>query len=155
METWRGVVDYVGKERRSIMLIEEKKFRMLCRGEYGGNEGQKFQEALDEYPDKDPVPVMFDEYNPMRMPIPRSEAEGYAEMARQERQPEEDLILHIKPQMRNWIRINRGAMCARLRKSLETYSPEHHNGLTIIWEIQSPDKVDVSLAKAYLEAYEL
>lgn len=133
------------------MLIEEQKFRRLLRAEYGGIEGQAFYEALEEHPDKDPLPVSF--AGSSSFLIPREEAKGYAEMARQERLPEENLLRHIKPQMRNWIRINRSAMCVRLRTSLEAYSPEHHNGVTIIWPIQSPDKVDCEFVSKYLETY--
>lgn len=142
------------------MLIEEQKFRKLCRGENGGFEGQRFQEALDEDTGKFgpgmvlvKFDVAFSTEAPKKFVIPTTEVEGYAEMARQERQPEEDLLFHIKPQMRNWIRINREAMCARLRKSLEAYSPEHHNGVTIIWPTQSPDKLSYEIVKKYLETY--
>ena len=141
------------------MIIEELKFRRLCKGEYGGFEGQKFQDALTAHPELDPVPVVFEtavlEGNEMpTYHIPRAEAEQYAQWAREERKPEEDLLERIKPDMRGWIRLNRSLMCKRIRKALEIFNPEHHTQVTIVWEIETPDKVDVEIVRKYLKAYE-
>ena len=140
------------------MIIEELKFRRLCKGEYGGFEGQKFQDALTAHPELDPVPVVFETaLQGNEMPtyhIPRAEAEQYAQWAKEERQPEEDLLIHIKPSMREWIRINRSLMCKRIRKALETFSLEHYTEVTIVWEIETPDKIDHGIVKKYLKAYE-
>ena len=145
-------------------------FRRLCRAEFGGLEGEKFEQALTEEPGADPVPVEF----PMKGSfiettkyfIPREEVELYARLAKEERVPETDLLVYIKPQMREWIKLNREPMCRRLRKSLESYDDviekkksqsldvSQDNDVTIIWETASPDKVDVGLARNYLKAYE-
>lgn len=151
------------------MLIEEHKFRRLCRAEFGGLEGEKFQEALTEEPTADPVPVEFPEpgsfIHTKKYFIPREEVKLYARLAKEERAPETDLLVYIKPQMREWIKMNRLAMCRRLTDSLNEYNEMLHRkevqsldtsqdtDVTIIWETQSPDKVNADLAKNYLRAY--
>ncbi len=151
------------------MLIEEHKFRRLCRGEFGGLEGEKFQEALDENPAADPVPVQFPVPGSMMEVkdyfIPREEAENYARLAKEERQPETDLLVYIKPQMRDWVKLNREAMCRRVGESLNEYKrvlnkkesqsldTSEDTEVTIIWPTATPDKVNVELVENYLKAY--
>lgn len=152
------------------MLIEEHKFRRLCRAEYGGLEGEKFEQSLAEEPGADPVPVEFPEPGSFTKTkkyfIPREEVENYAQWAKEERAPETDLLVYIKPQMREWIKLNREPMCRRLRKSLEDYNDvierkkdqymdvSQDTEVTIIWETETPDKASVDLVKKYLRAYE-
>lgn len=139
------------------MLIEESKFRRLVRSEYGGFEGARFQAALDDNPGADPVPVTFgSEFTKdlRTFTISRAEVERYAKIAAEEKQPEEELVARIKPQMRPWILNNRKKMCAKLRESLSEYKHEHHSGVTIVWPIQTPDKVDEVIIQKYLDTYE-
>lgn len=139
-------------------MIDEQKLRHLCRTEFGGHESRAFQEALDASPaagPNDPVPVTLGlDFDKREMFLPREEVEVYAKIAAEERKPEDDFLHFIKPQMRQWILINRKGMCEKLRAALKDYSPEHNSGVTIVWPNQTPDLVPEPQVRAYLWAYE-
>ena len=139
------------------MLIEEQKLRRILRSEYGGLEGERFQNALDDNPQADPIPVTFgsDITNDLKVfYIPRAELEKYVEIAQQELMPEVRLLTQIKPQMRTWIKHNRKKMCEKLREALKEKNWEQRGGVTIVWPVDTPDLVDHSAVMSYLEAYE-
>ena len=136
------------------MMMSEQRFRKLCRGELGGYESAKFQKSLDENPG-DPIPVTFEvSWRETRtLQVPREEAEQYAKWAKEEAQPEQDLLEYIKPQMDEWIKSHRPQMCDRLKSALEKHNPDYGPDIQLIWPIATPDVVPMDVAKKYIERY--
>jgi len=136
------------------MLFPEQRFRQLCRQELGGYESVKFQKALDTDPG-DPVSITFNTgwQETKTIKISRADAEQYAQWAAEEAAPEVALLEYIKPQMREWIRSHRPAMCIRLREAMEKYNPEYGKDVQLIWPIETPDIVPYETAVKYLEKY--
>ena len=139
------------------MIFSEQNFRRICRGEYGGFESRKFQEALDVNP-ADPVPIGFEIAMPSSLAfmetktvmVPRVVAEQYARWAKEEQAPESQLLFFIKPQMHQWILSHRPRMCERLKAAMK--SPD--KDVQIVWPHETPDVVPYETAKKYVEKYE-
>ena len=131
-------------------MIEENHFRRLCRTATGGIEAREFIEALDRNPDTDMVPINL--IGSETKLIPRPDVEQYAQWAKEELKPEEELIKQIQPKMKNWVTLNRGKMIDRLTKAMESYHPGH-NGVTVVWEIAVPDLINLDVVQNYLKRY--
>lgn len=131
-------------------MIDENIFRKLCRSEFGGIELSAFGESLKNNPEKDLITVIFQDSS--RITLTKEEAQYYAKIAAEEVKPEEELLSFIKPKMRTWVKNNRKKMCQRLIKSLENYH-EDYNGVTVTWEIDTPDKIPLDVVKKYLQWY--
>jgi len=137
------------------MKISDEALRRLCRSEDGGRESKRFQEALSISPMEDPVSVQFEvgfnEYK--NFELPREDVERYAEIARQEAKPEEELLECLKPEVRGWVLNNRRKMVEKLREARSKFYPEYHTHVTIIWSIHAPDSAPVEIVDAYLNKY--
>ncbi len=133
-------------------MIDEHRFRALCRKDLGSIEASKFQAAL-EASEADPVPVVFevgiDEQKIME--IPRADAELYAKIAKEERAPEDDLLKYIKPEAHNFVKFNRSKMVLMLKEIMLGYPMHKH--ITLIWPLWTPDNVSVAVADAYVRKY--
>lgn len=133
-------------------MIDENRFRALCRKDQGGIEGAKFQEGLDES-EADPVPVRFEtgleEFKIIE--ISREDAETYARIAKEERKPEEDLIEYIKPEAHMWVRHNRSKLIEKLKESMLQSS--EGKPIVLVWPLWTPDSVPYDVALAYLRKY--
>lgn len=144
-------------------MIEEHRFRAICRKDQGGIEGERFQKALDASKD-DPVPVIFevgiDEIR--KIEISRQECEFYAKIAKEERQPEEELLKHIKPEAHAFVKWNRSKVISILQNALLEHKPSVETGwgkiannakITICWPLWTPDSIPVYVAEAYVRKY--
>jgi len=142
------------------MRINPKKLEAICKGENGRFESSCFAEALKNHKDgyEDMVPVSFDLSLDERkiVFIERKEVEAYARIAEAVKAPEDALLRQIKPSMHNWILHNRAKMCERLRIALGLKQNKNakEDGVTIIWETNTPDKVDYDVVIKYLEYYD-
>lgn len=132
------------------MIFSEQTFRQLCRGEYGGYESSKFQEALDKDPG-DPVAVTFDTgfRETKTLHVSREDAQQYARWAHEERGPESQLLFYIKPQMHQWILSHRPQMCERLKAAMKTPDKD----VQIVWPHETPDVVPWETAERYIKKY--
>ena len=135
-------------------MVNEHNFRLLCRREHGGIEAEAFGRAL-ETDTNDPVTVEFSVGidDVARVPVARADAIEYARIAKEERQPEDELIKHIKPDAWGFVRYNRKEMCGKLRRAM-VESLSENRPLTILWPIWTPDVVPRDVALKYLERYE-
>src|SRR3990167_2892082 len=131
-------------------MIDELHFRRLCRSNTGGLESREFIDALDRNPDTDMIPITL--IGTETKLIPRPDVEQYAQWAKQELKPEEELLKQIQQNMKYWVILNRDKMITRLTKALENYHPGH-NGVTVVWEICAPDKIDFDVVQNYLKRY--
>ena len=137
------------------MIMSEQRFRVLCRGEMGGIESAKFQEALDKDTVSDSLPVTFEVgfRETKTFHISREEAIMYAQLAKEEAAPETELLKYIKPTIVQWAIYNRRAMCERLRHAISKYNPEKETDVIIVWPHATPDVVPYELARKYVEKY--
>lgn len=138
------------------MLIPELKFRALCRSQEGAMEAERFQEALDKSQD-DPVPVMFEMLDDTKtINIPRQECEFYAQIAKEERTEETELLSHITPGMHPWTKHNRSKMCDRLKEAVLKYKEERKipgQEVILIWPMFPPDQIPLEVCEKYLRKY--
>lgn len=132
--------------------ISKDRFFIIFKKDLGGFEAEAFENALNSTSEdvknvKVEFPISEKSYF-----MPRDVVKTYAKWSQEVRKPEMDLIEYIKPNMRNWVLRNRSSMCKRIKKALQDYQADQ-NGLTIVWEIEYPDKVPEDLARKYLEYY--
>lgn len=136
------------------MIIDEIKFRRLCRTEYGRYDSEQFQKALDQS-QEDPVTVTFetnlDEVK--QIELSREECEFYAKIAKEEMYLEDELLKSINPRMHSWARMNRLKMCGKLKEAMELEDKVPGQGLIIIWPMCGPDQVGEDLANRYIKTY--
>lgn len=141
-------------------MLDEHRFRALCRKEMGGIEGERFQSALADpkNPNADPVAVSFDVGIDEQKVIllPRAECEEYAKIDKEERGPEDELLKHIKPEAHTWVKYNRGKMIEKLQACMSEGSPAFmpkKGNLTLIWPLWAPDVVPWNVAENYIGRY--
>lgn len=140
-------------------MINEERFRALCRKDQGGIEGARFQEALDKSP-ADPVPVSFevgiDETKIIE--ISREDAQNYAIIAKEEYAPEAELLKCLKPEVHAFVKNNRSRMVKKLSEDLATHKGRSFNfnapgNFVILWPLWTPDNVPVKVAEDYIRRY--
>ncbi len=133
-------------------MIDEHRFRALCRKDQGGIEGARFQAALDASK-ADPVPVSFevglDEVKVME--IPRADCETYARIALEERKEEDELLKFIKPEAHAFVKWNRSKIVLKLQEIMVQYPM--YRVIVLTWPLWTPDSVPVAVAEAYVRKY--
>lgn len=134
-------------------MIDEKRFRAICRKDQGGIEGAKFEEALNASKD-DPVSIRFevglDEFKAVE--LPRSDVVLYAKIAKEERAPEDELLQYIKPEAKGFVRHNRTKIIGKLKEIMVQYPM--YRMIVLTWPLWTPDTVPFSVAEAYVRKYE-